>query len=130
MPNPQLHVDVLGETLAIHRLPPDAHVPKPVLEQGFYAVVRTTDELSIVCAAHIPVESLATAAGWRGLKVRGPLDLALTGILAHLSRILADAGIAIFAVSTFDTDYVLVPAAKLAIAIDALRTNGVAVSTS
>jgi hypothetical protein len=129
MSDPQLHIDVLRETFNIHRLPADADIPNTVLEQGFYALVRTADELSIVCAAQLCVESSETAADWRGLRVRGPLDLALTGILAHLSRILAEAGVTIFAVSTFDTDYVLVPAAELASAIEALQTNGVAVTT-
>ena len=129
MSDPQLHIDVLRETFNIHRLPADADIPNTVLEQGFYALVRTTDELSIVCAAQLSFESSETAADWRGLRVRGPLDLALTGILAHLSRILAEAGVTIFAVSTFDTDYVLVPAAELASAIEALQTNGVAVTT-
>ncbi len=130
MSDPQLHIDVLRETFNIHRLPADAGIPNTVLEQGFYALVRTTDELSIVCAAQLSVESSETAADWRGLRVRGPLDLALTGILAHLSRILAEAGVTIFAVSTFDTDYVLVPATELASAIEALRTNGVTVTTA
>ncbi len=130
MSDPQLHIDVLRESFNIHRLPADAGVPNTVLEQSFYALVRTTDELSIVCAAQLSVESSETAADWRGLRVRGPLDLALTGILAHLSRILAEAGVTIFAVSTFDTDYVLVPATELASAIEALRTNGVTVTTA
>ena len=130
MSDPQLHIDVLRESFNIHRLPADAGIPNTVLEQGFYALVRTTDELSIVCAAQLSVESSETAADWRGLRVRGPLDLALTGILAHLSRILAEAGVTIFAVSTFDTDYVLVPATELASAIEALRTNGVTVTTA
>lgn len=129
MSDPQLHIDVLRETFSIHRLPADADVPNAVLEQSFYALVRTTDELSIVCAAQLSVESSETAADWRGLRLRGPLDLALTGIIAHLSRILAEAGVTIFAVSTFDTDYLLVPATELASAIEALQTNGVAVTT-
>ncbi len=128
MSNPRLHVDVLPETLNIHRLSPDASIPHRLLDQGFVAMVRTADELSIVCAATTALDSDDVAADWRGLKVRGPLDLAETGILACLSRILAEAGVTLFAISTFDTDYVLVPAGKLAIAIDALRTNGVAVT--
>ncbi len=129
MSDPRLHLDVLPETLSIHRLRPDASIPSELLDQRFVAMVRNADELSIVCAATTAIDSDDVVADWRGLKVRGPLDLALTGILAHLSRILAEAGVTLFAISTFDTDYVLVPAAKLAIAIDALRTHGVAVAT-
>ena len=125
---PNLHLDVLPERLCIHRLPPDTAVPAAVFERTFYALVRSTSELSIVCEADVSIESSAVAADWRGLRVRGPLDLALTGILAHLSRILADAGIPLFAVSTYDTDYVLVPAAELAAATDAFETNGITIA--
>lgn len=61
---------------------------------------------------------------WRALKVRGPLDFELTGILADLARVLADAGISIFAISTFNTDYILIRSHTLPLAISALRDAG------
>ncbi len=66
--------------------------------------------------------------GWRGLKVAGPLDFALTGVLASLAGPLAEAGVSIFAISTYDTDYLFVREEQLGAAIDALRRAGFAIA--
>lgn len=90
----------------------------------FCSVTRTHDELSIVCAqANVP-DNVRCEREWRALKVDGQLDFALTGILASIATPLADAGISIFSISTFDTDYVLLKQDKLAEAIDCLRQAG------
>jgi hypothetical protein len=82
------------------------------------------DELSIVCAEeHVPPDVRADR-DWRALKVEGPLDLALTGILASLANPMAQAQINLFAVSTFDTDYLLVKGYNLARACEVLRQAG------
>lgn len=115
-------IDVLDCILSVCKL---AELPADMLEQGLCFVARTSDELSVVCeTAIVPTETLAREDGWRALKVRGPLDFALTGIMAKISSALADARVAIFAVSTFDTDYVLVQEDKLDTAIAALRAAG------
>jgi uncharacterized protein len=88
------------------------------------AVVRTPAELTIVCAAAAVPEGVRAERGWRALAVAGPLDLALTGVLVALLEPLARAGVAIFAVSTFDTDHVLVRADRLDDAVRALRAAG------
>ena len=88
------------------------------------AVVRTRRELSVVCAEAAVPDGVQAQRGWRALEVAGPLDLSLTGVLAALAVPLADAGVPIFAVATFDTDYVLVPAARLADALRALERAG------
>jgi hypothetical protein len=86
--------------------------------------MRTTEELSVVCEQkHVPPAAICDK-GWRCLKVEGPLDLALTGVLAALTVPLAHAGIAVFALSTYDTDYVLVKAGDLDRAIRVLRDAG------
>ena len=115
-------IDVLGCNLSVCKL---AELPEGLLDEGLCFVARTSDELSVVCeTAIVPTETLAREDGWRALKVRGPLDFALTGIMAKISSALADARVAIFAVSTFDTDYVLVKEDKLDTAIAALRAAG------
>jgi hypothetical protein len=86
--------------------------------------VRTRAELSVVCAAARVPDGVRAERGWRALAVCGRLDLGLTGVLAGLLAPLAAAGVPIFAVSTYDTDYVLVREERLAEAVAALRAAG------
>lgn len=91
----------------------------------FWSVTQTFDELSIVCPQECVPGGVLHEGGWRVLKVLGPLSFALTGIMASISSALADAGISIFALSTYDTDYILVKADQLESSIEALRRQGV-----
>ena len=119
-----LRLRLLPERCAVCRLDPDAAVPDWAAQGSLWSISRTGRELSIVCGeAAVPGDVLAER-GWRVLEVAGPLDFALTGILAALAVPLAAAGISIFALSTYDTDYVLVRQAQLAAAITALRRAG------
>jgi hypothetical protein len=104
----QLILSVLPDTFALCRLNNNAQIPEWALAGKFFSITRTLDELSIVCPQdHVP-EEIQCEKGWRCLKVEGRLDLSLTGILASLAVPLAQAGISIFAVSTYETDYILV----------------------
>ena len=89
-----------------------------------FSVTRTPEELSLVCAASSVPADVQHAAGWSALKLHGPFDFALTGILAGVLNPLHAASVGIFAFSTFDTDYVLVQAAQLEQAVSALRGAG------
>ncbi|HEX8927087.1 MAG TPA: ACT domain-containing protein, partial [Terriglobales bacterium] len=81
---------------------------------GFTSVTRTDDELSIVCEETlVPADQQRVEHGWRAFKLQGPIPFEQTGVLSSLISPLAEAGVEIFAISTFDTDYVLVKAAKL-----------------
>jgi hypothetical protein len=121
---PTLTLTLLPETLAICRLKPDEPMPDWALQPGFYSLTRTADELSIVCAqARVP-EDVQSDDGWRALKVEGPLDLSLVGILASLTSPLASAGVNIFAISTYDTDYLLVKQDLLEDGVRALEEVG------
>lgn len=103
-------------------------VPADLLGEGFCCITRTDDEISVVCeTARAPRNATAREDGWRALKVCGPLDFGLVGILAHISSALADASVPLFALSTYDTDYVLVKEAALESAAAALRQRGCAV---
>ena len=98
---------LLPETLAVARF--DAATRLPPEPEGLWSITCTADEISVVCPADaVPIGAQQVESGWRALKVAGPLDFSLTGILAQLAVALAEARIAIFALSTFDTDYVLV----------------------
>ena len=98
----------LKEGFTLHRLPADAQVPTAVFDCPFYSVSRTADEVSIVVPETVKLESTRQEPGWACLKVMDPLDFGLTGILAGISKVLAEEGISIFAISTFDTDYILI----------------------
>ncbi len=85
----------------------------------------TDEEISLVCRTEdTPAAATHRSDGWRGFRVEGVLDFSLTGILAGISKVLADAKIGIFAVSTYNTDYILVKENDLPAALDALETAG------
>jgi len=112
----------------VARLPARARVPAWASGQPS-SVTRTADELSIVCrAARVP-KSVRHTAGWRSLKLDGVFDFALVGVLVSVLIPLARARVPIFALSTHDTDFVLVQERDLARAIKALRATGHRVST-
>ena len=115
---------VLRETLAIVRLAPDTAPPSWATSGEFFSVTRTSDELSVVCPADRVPESMAAERGWRALKVKGPFALSEVGVLAGLTANLAARGVSLFAISTFDTDYLLVRAEQLDKAIAALQRAG------
>lgn len=119
-----MHLTVLSGTYSVCRLAVDEPLPAWGERDDFFAVTKTAEELSVVCATrHIPA-GVQREDGWRILKVEGPLDFSLVGILAALAGALAAAGISLFAVSTYDTDYLLVKEANLAAAAAVLRENG------
>lgn len=110
----RLRLRLLSDQLAICRLPPDAELPPwLVWKGGLVSVTRSSQELSIVCAETVAPSDVTAQRGWRAFEVAGPLDFALIGILAGLAVPLSEAGISIFALSTYDTDYVLVRATDL-----------------
>ena len=119
-----LNLSVLSETFTIHKLSPGASIPEGILKNNFYSVSKTENELSLVCSEVIEVQSLQSSKGWKCIKVKGPLDLNLTGILAGISDILTRGNISIFAISTFDTDYILVRSQDLPSARKKLKKGG------
>ena len=119
-----LFLFVLPERLAICRLSPDEPLPKSLAHAGFWSATHTDEELSIVLPEENVPPSWKAEKGWRCLKVLGPLDFGLTGILASLAVPLAGAGVSIFAISTYDTDYILVREGELAKAKEVLLASG------
>jgi uncharacterized protein len=123
-----LKLRVLAGELAVCRLPADAPAPATPPSATLFSITRTREELSVVCDAAQAPAGAQIQAGWRALQVAGPLDFALTGILASIAAPLALAGVSLFAVSTYDTDYVLVGEDALDAAVAALRDAGHEVS--
>ena len=120
-----MKLTVLPDSLAVCRLLPSQDVPAWVWrDKALLSVTYTADELSIVCAGDAVPDDVQCERNWRALKVQGPLDFSLTGILVALASPLASASIAIFALSTYDTDYILVKEPVLQQAIAVLQQHG------
>ena len=119
-----LRFSVVAGSYAVLRLAPDAEVPPGVLVPPFHSVTRTPAELSVVCPDEAVPEEAKAERGWAILALEGPFPFELTGILASILVPLAKAGVGIFALSTFDTDYVLVKGDRLHDALAALAAAG------
>jgi len=125
---PQLPLELLAGTLAICRLDAGAPVPDWVERSSeFLTISRTAEELSVTALQRAVPAGVPCEGDYRAVRVRGPLPLNLIGILAAIADPLADAGIGIFAISTYDTDYVLIKERDLDVALGALERAGHAV---
>jgi uncharacterized protein len=119
-----LELSLLPERFAISRLAADAPLPEWATQGPFFSVTRTGDELSVVSEISRVPPGVHSQPGWRVLKVHGPFVLSEVDVLASLAAPLAEAQVSLFAVSTFDTDYLLVNASQLSAAIAALERAG------
>lgn len=119
-----LQLRVLPGRLAVARLPGTAPVPGWADGPGLMSITRREGELSIVCAdARVPAEVRAER-GWRALEVEGPIDFQELGVMHGLTGPLAGAGVSVLALSTFDTDVLVVREETLGKAVEALRAAG------
>ena len=115
-------LELLPMAFAVCQLPLETKV---ACDAPFTFFARTDTEASLVCESEkIPREALRVEPGWRCLRVQGTLDFSLVGILANIAGCLAETGVAIFAVSTYDTDYILIKAGQLDRAMAALAAKG------
>jgi hypothetical protein len=115
---------VLPDRLAVCRLDSDEPIPAWAFGGGLSAVVGTSEELSIVCEEERVPDECRAEKGWAALKLEGTFPFEMTGVLASFLEPLARAKISIFAISTFDTDYVLIKKKDVARALEALKTAG------
>ena len=127
-PRKKLHFFLLTGYMSICRLDATSPVPVWVIKGDFFSVTRTGDELSVVCPEEVAPDDARSEGGWRALKLEGPFEFSEVGVLASVAAPLAEAGVGIFVVSTFDTDYVLVKKEQLQPAVAALRGQGHEVS--
>jgi hypothetical protein len=114
----------LPATFAVCRLGPDAPVPAAIADTPFVSITRTAEELSIVCPVSQAPQNAKCELPWICFKLEGPFPFSLTGVLASVIDPLAQSGIPIFAMSTFDTDYVLVEEQSAESALKALQAAG------
>jgi uncharacterized protein len=115
---------LLDGLFAVARLDAGADVPPWAHRGAFTSITRTPHELSIVCDEGGIPDDVPAERGWRCLGLEGPIAFATTGVAARFTAALAARGISVFVVSTFDTDYVLVKASVVDVAIEALRDAG------
>ncbi|KAH7106104.1 ACT domain-containing protein [Auriculariales sp. MPI-PUGE-AT-0066] len=132
-PSPALHLQLLSQRFAVFQLAANERPPPGLLDalcdpanQKFVSITRANDELSIVCDRECLTEGDATRAPeqWMCIKVVGPMDLGLTGILSSMTAPLRVANVPIFVVSTWNTDWLLVNASKGQQAVAALKADG------
>ena len=91
----------------------------------FVFLSKTDDEISLVCqSAHVPPNTTALEAGWKALKISGTLEFGMVGVIAKIATVLAKAGISIFVISTYNTDYILVKSEHLERSIQTLTRSG------
>ncbi len=121
---PSLTLKILPDLFAVCRLDVGVELPLQVLAEPFFAVVRTDEELSIVLPEDSVNPEWQVERGWRVLKVLGPLDFGMIGVLSSIAAPLAQAEISIFVFSTYDTDYLMLKAALLEEAVQVLRAQG------
>ncbi|MCP4322190.1 MAG: ACT domain-containing protein [Alteromonadales bacterium] len=119
----QLTLRLIKEQFAIHSLSESAVIPAEVFSASIFFIAKTFDEVSIVLPQNIVLDSDDVELNWQALEVVGPLAFTMTGILSNISTVLANEKISIFAISTFDTDYILVKQECIQPAIEALRNN-------
>jgi len=119
-----LKMTVSETEYSIHRFNFGSSIPPEVVESEIFFIGKTDEELSIVCDSSIELNSPKSVRGWSYIKVMGPLDFNIQGVLSGITAVLAKAGIGICAISTFDTDYIFVPMGDLKTAQSALEKAG------
>lgn len=119
-----LTMRLLKDIYGVCRLDKNELIPEWAQKSDFFSITKTNEELSIVCSQEdIPID-IQCEKNWRVLKIEGPLDFSLIGILSSISTVLANNKISIFAISTYDTDYILVKSSDLDNAIESLLKEG------
>jgi nitrilase len=121
--HPLTLLEVAG-LFGVCKLPPGSAIPDWATAGDVFTVTRTADELSVVCRQEAVPDGTHAEVGWRCVRVSGSMPFTQVGVLASLTRPVANAGIGVFAVSTFDTDYLLVKAERFLDAVAALRAAG------
>ena len=121
-PNLTLNLSIEPGRWAVCRFAPGTDCS--LLQEHLFTAVWTPEETSVVCRYESAPAAVPTQGPFAMLKVQGPLDFSLTGIMASLTKPLADAGVSVFTISTYDTDYLLIGESRLSKAIAALQAAG------
>jgi hypothetical protein len=120
------YLELLKDLFAIYHYESMSEVPEGIESLDFYSFTKTIDEISIVCkqsAIKVSDKSIADI-DWKIIKIKGPLSLSLTGIIAEITGVLREINVPVFTISTYETDYILVKNENIDKAITALKNNG------
>ena len=120
----QLTLELMKGNYGVCRLRENSPIPVWCQQGEFYSITKTKDELSIVCLEEYVPNGVQVEKEWCIIKIVGPLDFSLIGILSKISQLMAECEISIFALSTYDTDYIMVKQAKIVQAIEKLKEAG------
>ena len=123
-PTTSLRLSVLGERPAVCRLDAGSAVPDWATAAQFSSITRTAGELSVVCPEERVPVGITCERGWRALRLEGPFEFGMTGLLTSVAVPLAESGVSILAIATYETDYLLVHESQLDLATEALRERG------
>jgi hypothetical protein len=123
-----LRLTILPDGYAICRLAAGDPLPSWISPGNFFSITRTGEELSIICPQVNLPSDVQHQPGWRIIKFEGPFEFSQIGVLASVALPLAESGVSLLTISTYDTDYILVQAEKLNMAIQALETAGHSIS--
>jgi uncharacterized protein len=115
---------ILPDQLAVCRLPAEAEFPDWAQPGDLLALIRTRDELTVVCQERLVPPEVHAERGWRAIQVLGSLDFSMVGVLASIATPLAQAGVSLYALSTFETDYILIKESAVERAVYALGQAG------
>lgn len=124
MKNRELELTLLPDMFAVARFDPNADIPDWASTESFISITRTQDELSIVSRERLIPPRVQAQRGFRCLQVMGPLEFSEVGILASLAQPLAEAGVSVFVISTYDTDFLFIPSDKLEVGLSVLSEAG------
>jgi len=123
-PTTSLRLSMLGERLAVCRLDTGSAVPDWATAAQLSSITRTAGELSVVCPEERVPVGITCERGWHALRLEGPFEFGMTGLLSSVAVPLAESGVSILAIATYETDYVLVQESQLDLATQALRERG------
>lgn len=125
-----MELAVLKKSFVVCQLASDHPIPDWAFKGSFYSVTGSQNELSIVCEESLVPHGVKAERDWKVFQIVGTLDFELTGILASIANPLSEAKISIFAISTFDTDYILIKSQSLQEATDSLSKAGFVINNS
>jgi hypothetical protein len=119
-----IKLEILEPLFGIVKLEQNSNIPKWVANEYFYSITKTAAEISVVCLQRNIPDNKICEKDWKVIKIAGSLDFSMVGIISKLSTVLADGGISIFVISTYDTDYILIKKRDIENTIELLKEAG------